>query len=108
MCTNNGEKKGFLAKSTLLWTLQNDCEKISVNRRLRFHTSKDKNHLFNVELHYKTSNISKANGIHREDYVVTRFRNHLMFGQVLKFRYTSAKTKISSKYTLSSVIFGKN
>lgn len=53
--------------------------------------------------------VFKPNGMRRGNYVLLRLNNdEILLGQVVKFQYIGKSSKIQTRYTYDSVIFGIN
>ena len=107
LCTTAGEVITDFRKSTLLWTIQEDAERVSTDRMMRFHSKNNKED-FIYDWVDDSSNIFCPNGLRRGQMIVMKLGNEkLICGQVVKFQY-NAGIKKKQRYTYDSVIFGIN
>lgn len=108
MCDESGAFLRNLPKSTFLWTIIEDSERVSTDRLMRFH-SKNRGKEFTYQWEDDGSRIFKPNGIKRGQWIMMRWSDeNLLLGQVIKFQYAKQTSKLKKRYTYESVIFGVN
>lgn len=106
-CDEEGNVTGSLGKQTLLWTIQEDPEHISTDRRMRFHSGVRRK-AFCYVWDDDGSDVFKPNGVKPGQWIVVKKGNSLRLGYVLKFQYMNAKNKLAKSYTYKSAIFNVN
>ena len=85
-CDSKGNHLEKFPKSRLLWAIQEDDDRVSTDRTMRFR-SKKKNTEYNVEWDDDGSPAFTPNGINRGNVVVLIIDTQIIIGQVIKFRY---------------------
>ena len=99
-------------KSKILWAIQEEVDRVSSDRTMRFH-SKKKHTEYQVKWDDDGSKIFKPNGINRGNVVAMKNdKNEIFVGQVLKFQYKQSGSKplttIQKRYSYHSLIFDVN
>lgn len=107
MCADDGTFVRVLKKSTLLWTIQDDPDRVSTDRLMRFHSRKGGSAFVYIWEDNGTC-VFRPNGVKRGQWIVLSIKGQHILGQALKFGYEGKKTKTDRRYTYDAVIFGVN
>ena len=108
LCSDSGEPREEVPKSSFLYAIQDDPDRARVDRLMRFRTKKAKKD-FEVVWEDDGSNIYQPNGLKRGQFVVLKTDElGLICGQVIKFQYSNKTSNTTRRYTYSSMIFGTN
>jgi hypothetical protein len=106
VCNKDGEIIDQLRKSTFIWTVKDEAERVSSDRLRRFVSNKRRKD-FNVII--DPVNIFKSNGMMKGNFVVFKFENNqFLCGQVLKFVYSERSAQKNKSYTYNELIFATN
>lgn len=110
ICGEDGLFINEINKSKVLWTMQDERERVSTDRLLRFQTRKKRNTgNYEVTVVQAGQYISTFNGLERGQLIVMKLdASSFLLGFVIKFRYKGKKRKIERRYTHDTLVFDLN